>query len=84
MKWGDSTRRISYRVTAYGPAYDGGHDNGVWNDCLKDFPETFKVIRNHNAATARSFGRATRRRPKTIPWAVALPLLVWLWWRGEL
>jgi hypothetical protein len=85
MKWADSTRRISYRVTAYGPAYDGGFHHEQWNYKLMTDPEFHPIVaRNHNAVTAQPFGRATRPQPRTLPWLVALPLFVWLWWGGEL
>jgi hypothetical protein len=88
MKWADSTRQpYSEIISKYQRMVAlqvGGHHDGIWDDCLRDFPHTFKTIRNHNAVTARSFGRATRPQPRTLPWLVALPLFLYLWWGGEL
>ena len=70
----------------------GGHHDGIWDDCLRDFPTMFRTIRNHHNVTAIEFGRTAenwqpappKAQPRTMPWVVALPLLAWMVWTGEL
>jgi len=63
---------------------DGGVRNDYWTECMELLPDEFVTIRNHRLATAQSFGRARRPEPRTIPWLVALPLLFWMIWTGDL
>ena len=79
------TRQIRIdRMVRYASMFDGGCHNPVWTDALMDNPDDWWTIRRKPATQVQPFGRRPRPQPRTMPWAVALPILVWLILTGEM
>ena len=85
MKWKTHTKRYPRGVFNLHPVIDGGYRDPEMTYALRMHPDLFRVIRPR--LRVYEFGRAPRRprpQPRTMPWIVAIPLLIWLWWNGEL
>jgi hypothetical protein len=95
MKWKALGQpvRVS-RYSGYGAEWSGGHHNPVkFDQMMDDDPRLWLRISNRKLLKAVDFGRPVRRpvrrrrprpQPRTIPLVIALPVIAYLWWKGEL
>lgn len=64
---------------------EGGHHCPARFDDMLDEPDEYRVHRNHKQYQVTEIPRPPKRpEPRTMPLWAALPVIAWLWWRGEL
>ena len=79
----NNTRRMN--ITWFAELSGGYHAPDLFTEMLASPDDWWKRIPNRRTMkTIQPFGRRPRPQPRTMPWAVALPILVWLIVTGEI